>query len=145
MFDIHYCVYIWMNLNLVLDFSGGGGGGTYGSLHNHANPAARGGRPEVSTGNPLMRGAGGPPQVKRVLFTFFASRLQEKEPKLKKRQWCLWRFLCPLSMRQFIEISKTISVSVRWKKNMFKHLDVERPGKVCALSNGSVPCTAAET
>ena len=29
----------------------------------------------------------------------------QKNQNCKKRQWCLWRFMCPLSMHQFIEMS----------------------------------------
>ena len=42
--------------------------------------------------------------------------------------------------------SLEISICTLEEKKKFKHFNVERPVKVCALtSNGSVPCTAAET
>ena len=108
----------------------------------------------ISTGSPLMRGTppqeGGSPSkgglspswggpgahlktssLKRVLFTLHHD-LQKKEPKLQKAtMMCMivwvWRFMCLLSMHQFIEISICVG-----KYNKFKHFDVERPVKVCA-------------
>ena len=83
----------------------------------------------VSTGNQLMRGT--PPQhaqkgdcPPQEGSFHFASRLQEKEPKLQKATMMsdFWKFMCHLSMYQFIEIS---ICALEEKK--FKHFDVERP------------------
>ena len=43
---------------------------------------------KLSTGNPLMRGT-----------------VPLMNQNCIKWQWCLWRFMCPLSMHQFIDIS----------------------------------------
>ena len=69
----------------------------------------------TSTGNLLMRGPpsrGGFPLKKRGaraplmrgLFTLHYD-YRRKNQNCKKRQWCLWRFMGPLSMHQFIENS----------------------------------------
>ena len=89
-----------------------------------------------STGNtlmrrttPLMRGAYHPPDEASF---HFASRLQKNQNR-DKRQWCLWRCMCPLSMHQFIEIS----ICAFKEKKKFKHFNVERPVKVCVLTGVS--------
>ena len=64
---------------------------------------------------PLMRG----------YFSLCITIYRRKNQNCKRRQWFLWRFMCPLSMHQFIEIS----ICALEKK---KHFDVERPVKVCA-------------
>ena len=73
-----------------------------------------------------MRGAGGPPQEGSF---HFASRLQEKEPKLQK--------VTMMSMKVHVSslhapIYRNFYLCVGKKK--FKHFDVERPVKVCALT-----------
>ena len=61
---------------------------------------------------------------------------RKKNPNCIKRQWLVndayvwvWRFIHPLSMHQFVEIS-----ICAFEKKKFKHFDVERPVKVCALT-----------
>ena len=79
-------------------------------------------------GLPLKRGT---VSLKRVLFTLHHN-YRKKNQNFKKRQWCLWRFMCPLSMHQFIEIS-----ICALEKKKFKYFDVERPVKVCVLTGQS--------
>ena len=75
----------------------------------------------VSTGNPLIT-------------------ITEKNQNCKKRQWCLWRFMCPLSMHQFIEIS-ICALGKKYVQTLRCRATRE---SLCAI-NGSVPCTAAKT
>ena len=98
---------------------------------------------EYSTGNPLMRGtvplmreAGGPPQEGSF---HFASRLQEKEPKLQKAT--------KMSMKAHVSslhapIYRNFYLCVEKKK-----VQTLRCRATCEslCANGSVPCTAAET
>ena len=86
-----------------------------------------------------------PPPLKRgtvplmsVLFTLHHG-YRKKNQNCKKRQWCLWRFMCPLSLHQFIKIS---ICALKKKKVQTLRCRATRES-LCA--NGSVPCTAAET
>ena len=107
-----------------------------------------------STGNPLMRGTppqeggspskgglssswGGPGAPSRGFFSLCITIYRRKNQNCKKRQ-CLWRFMCPLSMHQFIEIS----ICALGKKNQTLWCRATRES-LC--TNGSVPCTATET
>ena len=68
---------------------------------------------------------GGPPSWGFVSLCITIYRW--KNHFCKKIQWCLWRFMYPLSFHQFIEIS-----ILALKKKKFKHFDVAPPVKLCA-------------
>ena len=96
-------------------------------------------------GTPLKRGV--PPQTgdcrPQEGSFHFASRFTEERTKIaKKWQWCLWRFMCPLSMHQFIEIS-----ICALENKIIQTFDVKRPVKVCAptgLSRAPPPKLSGE-
>ena len=69
-------------------------------LYQYRKPAPEGDSP--SRGGFLLKRGTVP--LKRVLFTLHHD-YRKKNQNCKKRQWCLWRFMCPLSMHQFIKIS----------------------------------------
>ena len=56
----------------------------------------------------------------------------------KKRQWCLWRFMCPLSMHQFIDIICALENKINSKISMSS--DTWK-----SVRQRVFQCTAAET
>ena len=89
-----------------------------------------------SWGDPPSRGG---PSPSRGYFSLCITIYRRKNQNCKKRQWCLWRFMCPLSMHQFIEIS-ICALENKINSNISMSSD---PWK--SVRQRVFPCTAAET
>ena len=97
--------------------------------HKYGKPAHVG---DSKRGVPPQKGDCPPHEGGQEGSFHFVDHDLQKNQNCKKRQ-CLWRFMCPLSMHQFIEIS---ICALEKKKKTF---DVERPGKVCAPTATGLP------
>ena len=92
---------------------------------------------------PAHEGGQGPPQHaqegSRGFFSLCITIYRRKNHNCKKWQWCLWRYMCPLSMHQFIEIS-LCALENKINSNISMSSD---PWK--SVRQRVFPCTAAET
>ena len=82
---------------------------------------------------------GGPGAPSRGFFSLCITIYRRKNQNCKKRQWCLWRFMCPLSMHQFIKIS-ICALENKINSNISMSSDPWN-----SVRQPVFPCTAAET
>ena len=116
----------------------------YGKPAHEGDPPQEGDSP--SRGGLPLKSGNGPPHEgdrpgspSRGYFSLCITIYRRKNQNCKKPQWCLWRFMCPLSMHQFIEIS-ICALENKINSNISMSSD---PWK--SVRQWVFPCTAAET